>query len=211
MRIDFTLLADGLSDRVLLRIAEWVFQAHLPPSIPIRGELADLSGLPTPPRKLRDRISTAIEYYPCNVFLIHRDAEAQDPSKRRTEIEKACSEAKIEAKCRPIFVVPVRMTEAWLLFDQKAIRRAAGNPNGSMPLTLPQAPECESDPKGKLLDALREASGLKGRRRRAFRPEQARVTLANLIDDFAPLRNLCAFQLFENDIKEVLKEMLTLE
>jgi len=54
--------------------------------------------------------------------------------------------------------VPVRMTEAWLLFDEAAIRRAAGCPNGSMPLELPSLKTSEDipDPKTILHEALRK-------------------------------------------------------
>jgi hypothetical protein len=38
---------------------------------------------------------------------------------------------------RHIPVVPVRMTEAWLLADEFAIRSAPGNPNGTQSLDLP--------------------------------------------------------------------------
>ena len=31
-------------------------------------------------------------------------------------------------------IVPVRMTEAWLLLDESAIRRVAGRPHGDEPL-----------------------------------------------------------------------------
>jgi hypothetical protein len=36
-----------------------------------------------------------------------------------------------------VCVVPVRMMEAWLLIDEMAIRRVAGNPNGRIPIELP--------------------------------------------------------------------------
>ncbi len=35
-------------------------------------------------------------------------------------------------------IVPVTMTEAWLLFDERAIRRAADNPAGENSLQLPR-------------------------------------------------------------------------
>jgi hypothetical protein len=101
--------------------------------------------------------------------------------------------------------VPVRETEAWLLFDEGAIRRAAGNPNGVSPLHLPRIAECEQlpDPKSVLFNTLIDASGLKGRRRRSFRPQNARARLGDLIDDFSPLRVLSAFQRFEIDVQRV--------
>lgn len=75
-------------------------------------------------------------------------------------------------------VVPVRMTEAWLLFDQLSIRAAAGNPRGVEELNLPKLDTIENipDPKATLYKALTLASGLSTRRRSKF-PAQERVHL----------------------------------
>jgi hypothetical protein len=208
MEVNFALLADGGSDRALLPIAKWVFAQRVPTEVQVRGEAADLSVLREPPRKLTDRISRAIELYPCTVLLVHRDAEAQDPEMRHKEIEVACRQVQTESLWSHVCVVPVRMTEAWLLFDEGALRKAAGNPNGKMPLSFPSDPESEPQPKRILLDALREASGLKGHRRKRFRPETARFFLANRIDDFSALRHLAAFRRFEHDVREVLAKIV---
>ena len=211
MQVDLTLLADGGSDRALLRITQWVFEQHVPAAVPVRGEVADLSPLRDPPKTLKHRICRAVELYPCNVLLVHRDAETQNPDKRYEEINTAYRDAQIGTACSHVCVVPVRMTEAWLLFNESAIRKAAGNPNGTISLNLPEVPDNEPNPKQVLLEALRDASGLKGRRRKLFRPEAARFTLANLIDDFAPLRRLIAFRRFEHDVQEVLHQMRSSE
>ncbi len=94
------------------------------------------------------------------------------------------------------------MTEAWLLFDEMAIREASGCPNGKMPLELPALKKAESlpDPKEILHEAMRRASGLVGRRLKAFSPDIRR--LADLIDDFSPLRTLPSFKAFEGSLKE---------
>ena len=90
--------------------------------------------------------------------------------------------------------------EAWLLFDAAAIRRAAGNPNGDTPLDLPELSRVEGlpNPKDILHTLLREASGLRGRRLKNLRVPVRRV--ADLIEDFAPLRRLSAFQRLEQDV-----------
>jgi len=57
------------------------------------------------------------------------------------------------------------MQEAWLLLDESAIRRASGNPNEGMALTLPDpgGVECIADPKTTLHELLTRASGQAGR------------------------------------------------
>lgn len=65
----------------------------------------------------------------------------------------------------------MRSTEAWLLLNEAAIRRVAGNPRGSQPLQLPKPSQVEnvSDPKEALRRALADASGKQGRRLRTVR------------------------------------------
>jgi hypothetical protein len=107
-----------------------------------------------------------------------------------------------------VCVVPVRMTEAWLLFDERAIRRAAGNPNGREPLPIVAGnPENLPDPKGTLHEALRSASGLAGRRRKKFALTDAVQRVPDYIDDFRPLRELsAAFARLEQDLVKVIQE-----
>ncbi len=59
-----------------------------------------------------------------------------------------------------ILIVPVRMQEPWLLFDEQAIRWAAGNPGGKTALALPRLTQLESlpDPKETLYGLLVTAS-----------------------------------------------------
>jgi hypothetical protein len=103
-------------------------------------------------------------------------------------------------------VVPVRETEAWLLCDEMAIRSGARNPNGRVHLALPRPNRVESiaDPKRLLTDLLRTASELRGRHldRLVIDP----VAVAVRITDFSPLRQLPAFQAFEEDVRQVIQD-----
>jgi hypothetical protein len=96
------------------------------------------------------------------------------------------------------------MTEAWLLIEASAIRAAAGNPNGTVPLVLPKRTELESlpDPKRVLRDLLVVASEFHGRRRAQFDVAGAASRVARLIEDYAPLRALQAFKELERDLAE---------
>ncbi|HSN99655.1 MAG TPA: DUF4276 family protein, partial [Candidatus Nanopelagicales bacterium] len=148
------------------------------------------------PREVR-RIPEAIErarssYRPMLIF-VHRDAEKIAHDERRREIP---------AEDDIIPIIPVRMTEAWLLIDEGALRTAAGNPNGSVPLDIPDIARLERlpDPKEKLRALLAEASGLHGRRRQRFDRAEAAARVAELIEDFSPLRRLPAFSAFWDDL-----------
>jgi hypothetical protein len=200
--IRYTLISDGSSDRALLPIITWVLRARGGVNR-IQPEWADLNRLPRPPKALQDRILAAIDLFPCDLLFVHRDAEREDPEHRYEEIRDALKEASArDFKTPAVCVVPVTMTEAWLLFDEPSIRQAAGNPNGKSPLNLPELNKIELilDPKKHLSIILHEASGLSGRRLKTFNLSGAQIRITDLIEDFSPLRNLRAFQRLEEDI-----------
>ena len=203
--IRYTLITDGSSDRALIPILTWVLREKGKVDR-IQPEWADLRRLPRPPQTLCERISTAINLFPCDLLFIHRDAEGEDPGHRYEEISNALKEATAQDIQPPaICIVPVRMTEAWLLINEPAIRLAAGNPNGTRPLNLPDLSIIEQiqDPKELLFDILRMASGLGGRRLKAFNMGESRIRVTELIDEFSPLRELKAFQRLEEDISRL--------
>lgn len=79
-----------------------------------------------------------------DVLLVHRDAEAQPAQDRVVEIERAAEAEHVRWPKVPI--VPIRMTEAWLLLDEADIRFVAGRPSGTDPLNLPPLASIESLP-----------------------------------------------------------------
>ena len=87
------------------------------------------------------------------------DAESAPIEEREAEIRKALEKSSVESSVCVVCLVPVRMQEAWLLIDEAALRRAAGNPNGTQPLDIPDVQKLEelSDPKQLILRA--SASG----------------------------------------------------
>ncbi len=205
--LTYTLVADGPSDRSLGPIINWaISQAPASNTILIDSQFADFRESQEVPQGLVERIRRAVAEFPCDVLFIHRDAEREPPVRRRNEIEEAVREVGVQPV---ICIVPVRMTEAWLLFDEAAIRRAAGNPNGNTPLRLPPLHKLDSlpDPKALLQDALLTASGATGRRLKQFHRDirSHRYRVAELIEDYSPLRRLAAFNDFERDIRSFLE------
>lgn len=148
-----------------------------------------------------------MELFPAELLLVHRDSEGESLDERLDEIQQALS----RTEQRYVAVVPVRMTEAWLLHDEAAIRRASGNPNGTKRLQLPaiRRVEREADPKQVLRAALLDASELSGLRRHKKDRDFAtmRVRTAELISDFAPLEACAAFATFLSALQTSLLEM----
>lgn len=199
-----TLVTDGPTDAALIHPLRWLLVEN-GVRAPLETSWADLRLLSKPPSALVERIATAIDLYPCDLLFVHRDAEREPREMRIKEIHRAIQKCASDlfASCPYICVVPVRMTEAWFLFDETAIRRAAGNPAGRVLLDLPTIGRLEElpDPKAVLFQLLRDATELPQRRRHRISLAQAMYRLAELIDDFGPLRRLPAFGAVEADIR----------
>jgi len=192
------LLADGSSDHALLRVIEWTLRAqhsNLPISEP---------GFEVRHGDLGEAVRDVIRVHRPHLVFVHRDAETEALAVRRGEIP--------EIQHPLVRVVPVRMTEAWLLIDEGAIRLAAGNPNGKMAIALPPPATLESipNPKALLHSALVQASSTSGRRQKRFRRDLGLAVqrVAEYVDDFSVLRALEAFRAFETDCREVLCSVL---
>lgn len=204
----YTLVGEGSSDALLLHLIDWLWKqrACLSPT----GEFFNPKKLRFLPLSLREKIRTALDLYPCDVLFVHRDADNASIEEREAEILRA-----VDGIDSPplVCVVPVRETEAWLLFDEQSIRMAAGNPNGTESLSLPPLKRCEaiSDPKQTLFDALRKACGLRGRKYKGFSPERARLRTAELIQDFSPLRELPAFARLEKEMEHLTERLFAAE
>jgi hypothetical protein len=185
----FTLVTDGPSDgEMLIPILEWILRTHCG-SIGINVVHAVHSRCREVPKRLEKKIAFALEAYPCDFLFIHRDAEGDPPDWRRREIQKAIESLGAKMHVTHVCVVPIRMTEAWLLFDKAAIRFVSGNPNGKVQLSIPPLSNLEDkpDPKRLLHELLIAASEFSGRRRKSFDPKARGRLVARSLDDFSPL------------------------
>lgn len=204
----FTLLSDGSSDADLLPILRWLLQEN-GVQIAIQAEWADLRHSHTSRLSLPEQIQQAIYLYPCDLLFIHRDGENVTRHTRWHEIQKALQAATSKQSIPPaVCVIPIRMLEAWLLFDEVAIRHAAGNKNGRAALSLPALSQLEllPDPKNVLHTALKTASGLNSRRLNRFNVAQCSRRVVTFMDDFTPLRRLSAFVALEQEIHEAIRK-----
>ena len=208
MEIRYTLLSDGSSDRALIPILDWLLQNHLN-DFAIQSQWADLRPFNKLLRNtLEKRIKLSLDLYPCDILFIHRDAERETHEARINEIRTAITQLASSVSIPTVCIVPVRMTEAWLLFDISALRKAASNPNGSVALQLPDIRriEHEPDPKNVLHKILRQASGLSSRRLKSFSASDCTHRVSELINDFSPLRILPAFNALESELIDVIQK-----
>lgn len=142
------------------------------------------------------------------VVVVHRDADNAGIAARQQEIVQAVAACSPESSTVP--VIPVRMTEAWLLLDEEAIRFVAGNPRGRTPLTLPKRHELEraADPKEVLRDCLLDAASVTGRRRTQLikRFPQHRRQLLERLDPDGPVADLSSWDELTQSVDAVVDE-----
>lgn len=198
MRIRYTLLSDGSSDRMLMPVIEWLLYQHCP-DVCVESAWADVGRLPKPPKVLVEKIVTAVDLYPCDLLFVHRDAETETYEIRHAEITRELYG--IDAP-PVVCVIPVRMVEAWFLFNVLAIRKAAGNPNGRNSLNLPYIHLLEDlpNPKKCLFNFIKDSSGRSGVRLKKLNVHQCAFLVSKFIEEFSPLRRITAFQRFEQEL-----------
>ena len=190
-QLTYCLVADGGTDRGLLEpIIDWSIQ-RLDPDVQIDGRSF---------AKRRGSLEEFFNRYDPDGMMtfVHRDAEGVPLAERLEEFEVLDLSPMVP-------VVPVRMSEAWILFDKDAISEAVGQAVHSV--SVPSVPRLEgiSDPKAYLDDLLLRAAGSpSGRRLKRFSRElvNLRIEVARRIHDFTPLDGLPAFQAFQNTLKE---------
>ena len=140
----------------------------------------------------------------------HRDTHAAGAEKRYEEIVAAVQSASYGD--RYVGIVPVRMTEAWLLLNECEIRRVAGNPGGRDDLGLPTVQKVEkiADPKNLLKEVLLRAESSKSPRRRKIFGKKFGEHRRQLIENLpvgGPLEHLDSWARFRKETIAALQEL----
>lgn len=159
--------------------------------------------LPLPSKKVTDKLQAVKDLGGVyDLIALHRDGDREGRQPRLEEISSAADTVMPGIPHVP--VIPVRMTEAWLLLDEAEIRWVAGAPKDKVPLDLPKPAKVESvpDPKALLREALARASGLSGRKLKTFskRFDQHRAQLLERIDPDGPIRTVQSWRDFNADL-----------
>jgi hypothetical protein len=209
MQIRFALIGEGPSDQPLVRILNSLCR-DLIQHADIDGEWANptLEMLETG-KELATQLRALLNHDPTfNLIFVHRDADSNDDRLAREIIARGVQLSGCTTPSVP--VVPIQETEAWLLLDEGAIRKHAGNPNGRHPLGLPKPKHVErrANPKELLRDALVQACapGRKQRELRSGNEEFGRLRrrLFDDLDIHGPVTQLSAWQALVEDTKAAL-------
>jgi hypothetical protein len=187
-QLTYVLAADGGTDRALVPIIEWAIH-RLDPEVEILEP--EFRKRKAPVKLFLQGLETG-----AMVVFVHRDGEGAALATRLQEFDGVTRDDVVP-------VVPIRMTEAWLLIDATAIARAADRPDAAVTTPGVNHLEALANPKQALEDLLLAAAGNPvGRRKKQFERSivQRRVNVASLIDDYSPLESLPAFQRFQADL-----------
>jgi hypothetical protein len=134
-QLAYAVVADGGTDRLLVPIIQWAVH-RLDPGVEI---------LEPEFRKRRGSVTEFLAAYRTGAMLIfvHRDSESFTLDERLKEFHNVDRQDVVP-------VVPVRMSESWLLFDGTAIAKAASAPSARVPVPGIAQIENIPDPKGRL-------------------------------------------------------------
>ncbi|MEU8269208.1 hypothetical protein AB0B89_18840 [Sphaerisporangium sp. NPDC049002] len=194
-------IAEGTSDLPLSDIVEFLFAER---GQSLRLSKPDFDALKKVRKDVESKLIAGAQLTgkPFDLAVIHRDADNAGWQARLSEVQSAVLSSGVP--CELIPVIPIRMTEAWLLLDESEIRKVAGNPNGRENLGLPKIREVEgiADPKGLLRDCLMKAASVRGRKRQtaATRFPQHRRQLLERLDLQGPVAQLSSWKKLVSDI-----------
>ncbi len=146
------------------------------------------------------------------VLCVHTDADNSSDEKARAERIYPSFEAVLQAEngntCKNLVaIVPVQMTEAWLLADEAVLLDAMMSSKHLRELGIENAPESYNDPKARIKEAIRSAHQNKRKRHRQ------QVSISDLYGpvgqqcDLEKLRRLDSFRKFEEEVRGSLKKL----
>ena len=146
------------------------------------------------------------------VLCIHSDADdSTDANTFTNKIDPAFSEVthmKSELFCNNLVaIVPIRMTEAWMLSDTELFKSEIGTSKSNLELCIDKSPETYKDPKQTIEDAIRIARQDLTKRRRH---DLVIADLYSPIGQKVPLDRLdvlASFQKFKQAVKDAYKKL----
>lgn len=204
MTLNYILVSEGSDDQMLHQPIEWLLALHC--KVPFAGVWANPSALSDRSRRLDIRLAQVMQYFPCDLAFVHRDTDTETYQDRVNEILAGAAAAGYATPL--VCAIPVRMSEAWFLFNESAIRRAAGNPASRVALNLPNhaAIQRRADPKVFMEEVLIRASELRGRKLKNFTNQlgDKKSLVASYIADYSHLRAHSSFAQMEADLLSIL-------
>jgi len=151
--------------------------------------------------------------YGMSVLCIHADSDAKTlidiTNNMFNPLFEALREFDNENYCKSIVpVIPIQMTEAWMLADKELLKEKIGAKNKqNIDLGIEKSPESYADPKETIKEAIRIAQAEKVKRKRN------ELTINDLYEELGQsislkdLREIPSFCVFEGSVKLAFKEL----
>lgn len=145
------------------------------------------------------------------VLCIHTDAEAANDHRafefKITPAFESVQQSEEDICKNLVAVVPVRMTEAWLLADKDLLKAEIGTSKSDNDLKIHRAPETFADPKAAIEEAIRIArADLPARRRHQLPIAELYQPIGQKIQ-LEKLERLAAYQKFKEAVRQAYRKL----
>lgn len=145
------------------------------------------------------------------VLCIHADADDSDDRKaftyKITPAFEFVRHTNADVCKILVAIVPVQMTEAWMLADPDLLRHEIGTSKNANDLGIARAPETFSNPKAAIEEAIRIArSDSSARRRHQLRISELYQPIGQKIQ-LKTLERLAAYQKFKEAVREAYRQL----
>ena len=204
--ISYLFLSEGTSDQSIIPLINKIILNNY--NVTINTIIPNFNSVRPRPSGLTLKIKAVQKLYESIDFLvIHRDADSVGRDHRMNEIKSAI--ASVSPSFDFVAMIPVRMTEAWLLVDQAAIIHAMERPTYNKKIIFPPIKKIEklAYPKNLLLQIVQEIADLPKRRKNELNFPRIRKNIGEHISNYTILKILPAFALFEADLLSVLDKV----
>lgn len=155
----------------------------------------------------------AKEEYDVLMLFVHTDADCNDDSivfnSKIIPAKTFLEEQDDELVCKKVIaIVPVQMTEAWMLADKNLLKDEIGIVGADIDLGIHRRPEETNNPKAVIENIIRlsKESQVKRKRRAGLNISDLYQIIGQKIE-LSELENLPSYNKFKSSLREVLKEL----
>ena len=148
------------------------------------------------------------------MFLcVHTDADEETDNtvmeSKIIPVLKSLSERSETEYCKLlVFVIPVYMTESWMLADKELLKSEIGTQLSNFDLGIHAIPECVTNPKEIIINAIRIAqSDLTRRKRNRGLDISELYQIIGQKLELSQLENLDSYRKFKDSLKDAFKEL----
>ncbi|WP_373516990.1 DUF4276 family protein [Pricia sp.] len=158
----------------------------------------------------RNAAKEGAEKFGILVLCLHADADDfTDENTFETKIKPAIesiANSEIDICKNIIPIVPIKMTESWLLADQECFKDEIGTSNSFADLGIDRPPENLSDPKNTISEAIRIAFEDKPARRKRPKISELYLPIGQKCS-IVHLEKLTSYSKFKDAVKDCLLEL----